>query len=143
MPSTASRTSAARSTGSSSADSPGLDARQPQQALRQRLEPARLAERPQHQAALVVGGRGLLGEFEVGLEGGQRRADLVRGVGDEPAQRDDGGLVALGHGVEGVGEATELVTARDRRARREVALGHAVARLGERGERAGDARDSR
>ena len=110
----------------------GLDARQAQQVRGQRLEPARLPERARDEAALVVGRRLGLGELEVGLQRGERRADLVRGIGDEPAQRGHRRLDALGHRVEGLGKLADLVVALDVGARGQIAVGHAVARLGER-----------
>ena len=49
------------------------------------------------------------GEFEVGVDGGQRRVNLMGGVGDEAAQRDDGRFDALRHLVKGMCQHAEFV----------------------------------
>ena len=103
-------------------------------------QPGGLVERPAHQAALVVGLRFAFCEFEVGLQRRERRADLVRRVGDEASQRGDGRLDARRHAVEGLAEAPDLVAAGDGGAGAEVAGRHAVARLCEGDDRSCDPR---
>ena len=48
-------------------------------------------------------------ELEVRLDRRERRAELVRGVGDEAALRGEGEVEPREHGVEGVGEPLQLV----------------------------------
>ena len=48
-------------------------------------------------------------QLQVGFEAGQRRAQLVRGVGDHLALRVGGALQGVEGGVVGAGEAAELV----------------------------------
>ena len=60
---------------------------------------------------------------------GQRRAQLVRGVGDEPLLAGESGIEPLEHHVEGVGQLLELVIgAGQREALTEPQLGSASAR---------------
>ncbi len=48
-------------------------------------------------------------DVDLGADRGQRGAQLVAGVGDEPALRGKPGLQAIEHRVEGVGELADLV----------------------------------
>src|SRR5439155_15450474 len=66
------------------------------------------------EAATLVGVEPLLllQDFDVRLQARDRRAKLVRCVGDEPALCLDRLLEGGKHGVEGRAEARELVTAR-------------------------------
>jgi len=117
-----------------------LEPREAQQVAREVLEPARLRECATHEAALVVGGGLRFGELEVGLERSERRPDLVRCIGDEAPERGHGDLDPARHRIERIREPPHLVVALDLRAGSQVALGHAVARVGELHERRGDAR---
>ncbi len=94
-PSASSRATAARSALCALAGRlAGLEARQLEQVVREAGEAAGLGERPVDEPALVVARRLALGQLQVGLQRRERRADLVRRVGDEPAQRRHRGLDA-------------------------------------------------
>ena len=140
-PSASSRATAAMSAVCRSAPGSSASRRESCSRLSERFaKPAGLGERQVDEAALVVALRFALGELEVGLQRRERRADLVRGVGDEAAQGGDGGLDARRHAVEGLAEAPDLVASGDGCAGAEVAGRHAVARLRERDDRPRDAR---
>ena len=65
---------------------------------------------PRHRARQVVGSlvRAALEQLGVGADGGERRAQLVRGVGDEAPQAPVGGLDPVEHRVQGEPEAADL-----------------------------------
>ncbi len=63
--------------------------RQVEQVIGQRFQPLKLGQRPLDEHLLAGRVRLAGGEFEVGVDGGQRRVNLVGGVGDEAPQRDD------------------------------------------------------
>ena len=65
-----------------------------QQVVDEHAHPLGLAADPLHRALEVVGPAGGAAgeELGVGADGGERRAELVRGVGDEPAELALGGL---------------------------------------------------
>ena len=117
----------------------GLEARELKEVVREARETRGLDERLVDEPALVVARRLALGQLQVGLQRGERRADLVRRVGDEPAQGRHRRLHTGGHAVEGLAEAPDLVASGDGRAGAEVAGGHPVARVRERHYRPRDA----
>ena len=71
-----------------------------------------------------------------GLQGGDRRAQLVADVGDEPALALDAGLHGVGHAVERLHERRQVGVALGRDAGVEVAGGDLLGRLGHPAERA-------
>ena len=76
--------------------------------------------------------------LEVALQVGQRRAQLVRRVGDEVAPHRLLALEAGGHLVERVGQAGQLLRAFARDAGRVVAVGDPPGRPADLGQRAGE-----
>ncbi len=94
-----------------------VEARQEQQIVDEQAHALGLAADPLHRALEVVGpiGCAAVEELRVGTDGGQRRAQLVRGIRHEPPQLALGGLARaerrldLGeHRVEGEAEAPHL-----------------------------------
>ena len=76
--------------------------------------------------------------LEVALQVGQRRPQLVRGIGDEVAPHRLLSLEAGGHLVERVGEAGELLRAVARDPCRVVALGDPAGGAADLGDRPGE-----
>ena len=104
--------------------------RQPDEPLR--LVPERVVGRPvgdDHAVAQCL---------EIALQVGQRRPQLVRGVGDEVAAHRLLALEAGRHLVERIGEAGELLGALARDPRRVVALGDPAGSAADLGERPGE-----
>ena len=87
--------------------------------------------------SLALLGRHLLGmgeDLDVGAQAGERRAQLVRGVGDELALGVDRALERVEHRVEAAGQAAQLAAAARVDAATEVAgLGDLASRLAEPG----------
>lgn len=70
-----------------------------------------------------LGGLELIGaceDFDVGPHRGQRRAQLVRGVSDEPPLLRERLGQGVEHGVEAPGQTAEVITARDFEMMREL-----------------------
>ena len=89
-----------------------------------------------HRAQLVAVGVGIVErDVELGAHDGQRRAQLVRRVGHEAPLALEGGLEALEHRVEGVGQLAQLVA---RPVERDARVERAV---GDRARGGGDAAD--
>ena len=104
----------------------------------QRGQLLQLRDEIRAQPVAVAGvGRTAAGEhLEVGPQRGERRAQLVRGVGDELALRPLRALERLEHRVERGRQARDLVIPAGRDPPREVArAGHVLRRLGELGHR--------
>ena len=105
---------------------------------------------PVHPAGLFVdGGGGALLDVRRGsgavdeglreaLDGRERRAQVVRDVGDEVALGLLAGLDVVGHIVEGFGESLDFFRSGDGRAGVQVAVGQSFCRLGDFAQRAGD-----
>ena len=72
-------------------------------------------------SALRFGSPRLLEQLDAEADARERRAQLVRGVGEQHAVRADQLLDARGRAVEALGEPRHLVAALDLDARREVA----------------------
>ena len=139
----------ARSQRAARPGAPGVGSRQQQEVGDQPSHPARGAERPVDDLGLLAGLAALLEprlqQLEVGEDAGQRRAQLVRGVGDELALGLDhllglaaGGVELAQHLIERLGELADLVLGLGlRQPQRRVAGGRDLAsRRGQRGDRA-------
>ena len=90
----ASATTSSSATGSSVERPALVEVREEEQVLDEDAHPLGLAADALHRALEIVGPAGGAAgeELGVGADGGERRAELVRGVGDEPAELALGGL---------------------------------------------------
>ena len=116
-----------------------VEAREQQEILDEQAHPLGLTADSPHRAREIL--RAAFGaareELRVGAHRGERRAQLVRGVGDEAAQAPVGGFDLAEHVVERDAEAADLgALVGDVHAAREVARGDRARGGGDRVERA-------
>ncbi len=89
----------------------GRGTREEQEILGQADQPMRLLEvRREHVTIGLRRALGAQGDLDAALEGGQRRPQLVGGVGREAAHLGEGGLQPGEHAVQGIGQTIQLIT---------------------------------